>query len=103
MSQPADRQAPAHGARFSFELLGGEGDHARYRIEIATQGGSASGEARVGAGEAGLGEAELGTFDGPVEPWAVETALAFAKVLARSRDDETGWPRRLHRWRAPRG
>lgn len=97
MRRPADQQAPAHGARFLFELIEDEGDRARYRIEIATTGGSARADVQLGPGLA-----ELGAFDAPVEPWAAEAALAFAKLLARGRDEETGWPRRLHRWRSPR-
>jgi hypothetical protein len=97
MGQGFEDGAPEHGARFQLSLEQAEGDRARYRVEVLGPLGTARCTAELGPGHV-----DAGAFDGPIEPWAGETALAFLKVLAKGYDPEEGWPRELRRWRSAR-
>lgn len=93
----SDDEAPRHGARFRFELATTSGAAARYRVVITTADARRHADAEVTPDTV-----RVGSYDGAVEPWAQKSAVAFLEVLARSFDEEIGWPRRVQRWRQAR-
>jgi len=93
----SDDEAPHHGARFRFDLEEASGSRARYRVVITTPGAQHHAEATVSP-EA----VRVGSYDGTVEDWAQKSAVAFLEVVARAFHEDTGWPRRVQRWRQAR-
>lgn len=93
--------APAHGARFRFDLVEASGSTAIYRVLVTASSARATAQARVSAPMVNA-RVQVGPYEGAIEPWAARTVVAFLEVLARSFDEETGWPRRIERWRKER-
>jgi hypothetical protein len=97
-----DPLAPEVGARFLLELVGDDGDRARYRAAVITP------EARFDY-DAVLVEDGVATLAvrGDPAPAELEAALqTVAKLTARSapkkrEDGLPPWPHRVLRWRGP--
>jgi hypothetical protein len=97
-----DPLAPEVGARFLLELVGDDGDRARYRAAVITP------EARFDY-DAVLVEDGVATLAvrGDAAPAELEAALqTVAKLTARSapkkrEDGLPPWPHRVLRWRGP--
>jgi hypothetical protein len=86
------------GARFRFDRLAVEGSQASYAVLVELPEGSCSGTAHLGP--AGV---SLEPFSPPPPPWAIEQATALLRTVAKNHAGDGDWPRRVHRWRAPRG
>lgn len=84
------------GARFQFYRLEVEGERARYRVTVSWPEGSATVDVTLQPNEAKVGDAS------ELAPWMRENVIAFARVIAKNYDAEAGWPRLVHRWRAPK-
>lgn len=87
------------GARFQFDRIDVEGAdtaRARYRVTVSWPEGSATVDVVLQPNEAKVGDA------GELAPWMRENVIAFARVIAKNYDAEAGWPRLVHRWRAPK-
>ena len=84
------------GARFQFDRLEVEGERARYRVTVSWPEGAATVDVELQPNEAKVGESES------LAPWMRENVTAFARVIAKNYDAEAGWPRLVHRWRAPK-
>ncbi len=93
----SDDEAPRHGARFRFDLEEASGRRARYRVVITTPGAQHEAQASVSPDEVCVG-----SYDGSVDDWVQKSAVAFLEVVARAFHEDTGWPRRVQRWRQPR-
>jgi hypothetical protein len=85
------------GARFRFDRLAVEREGARYAVRVELGAEVCTAEARLGAAGA-----ELGAFDRSPPPWAREQAVALLRTVAKNHAADADWPRRVHRWRAPR-
>lgn len=84
------------GARFAFDRRTVEGPEATYAVSIAAPEWTSVGTARLGPGRC-----ELGPMSPALPAWAEETAVALLRTVAKNHA-EGDWPRRVHRWRAPR-
>lgn len=85
------------GARFRFDRVSVDATGARYAVIIGEGEQAWHTEARLG-----LGVTELDPFDPPAPVWAVDVARALLKTVAKNHAPSADWPRRVHRWRAPR-
>lgn len=87
--------APQHGARIECELRSSTETTARYAIVIALPDRSIDAAATLDA------TARSVSLDAPSDtpPWAVEATRNQLRTLL---GDAPAWPKRLHRWRAPR-
>lgn len=88
----------SEGARILFERLAVDAEGARYAVVIGEGEGACRAEARLGKGLL-----EVGGFDAPPAAWALESAKGLLRTLAKNHAESADWPRRVHRWRAPRG
>lgn len=86
------------GARFRFDRVSVDEGGARYAVIIGEGDQAWHTRARLG-----VGVTEIEPFDPPAPDWAVEVARALLRTVAKNHGPSADWPRRVHRWRAPRG
>jgi hypothetical protein len=86
------------GARFRFDRIAVEGLEARYAILVELAEVSCAGTARLGPSGVALDP-----LSPPPPPWVLEQATALLRTVAKHHSGDGDWPRRVHRWRAPRG
>jgi len=85
------------GARFRFDRVSVDDAGARYAVIIGEGEAAWHTSARLG-----VGVTVLDAFDPPAPEWAVEVARMLLKTIAKNHAPSADWPRRVHRWRAPR-
>ncbi len=88
---------PAGGLRFRFDRLSVDEAGAQYAVLIGEGQGASTSRARLGDKVT-----ELEPFEPPAPTWAVDVARALLKTVAKNHAASADWPRRVHRWRAPR-
>ena len=99
MTQESMRTEETHsGARFQFDRLKVEAERVCYRVTVSWPEGSASVDVELHPN----GAVKLGEPSAPLAPWMADNVSAFARVLAKNYDPQAGWPRLVHRWRAPK-
>ena len=86
------------GARFAIDRLEVDEAGARYRVTIGEGEDACRADVRLGRGPLVLPD-----FDRPPPAWTIETLKGLLRTLAKNHADAADWPRRVHRWRAPRG
>lgn len=85
---------PLHGVRYEFTLRESSDASARYDVEVFTADRSARVVVEIDrAGSRCLDESPA------LDPAHLTQLLAIARTLGRR--DESPWPRRIQRWRAP--
>ena len=88
---------PTHGARIECELDSSDATTARYRVTLALPDSTHVGTATL---DAAAKRVDLSPFDPPTDdPWVLDTARSQLRTLLADAPD---WPKRIHRWRAPR-
>lgn len=97
-------ERPERGARFTFDRVDVDDARAEYRVTVAVATMEFATTALL---RRDGGDIQLASWS-PVTPepqWIHETVRAFLKTMhANHCDDEpASWPRRVRRWRAPRG
>jgi hypothetical protein len=93
--------APDHGGRILLVRDSIAEGHVRYVVELETRDAVHRGDLRIAEAD---GSVALGEFDGEPPAWLVAAVAPLARTLwtGRQKDESLPWPRRLHRWRAPR-
>lgn len=91
---------PASGGRFDARLLEHDDREARFQVEVGTPEGRWSARAAVSATD---GTVEISQWSGPgnAPEWLVGYLRAALRAAFRGHAD-TGWPRRITRWREER-
>ncbi|UJR82273.1 hypothetical protein [Sandaracinus amylolyticus] len=96
---------PQHGVRVLLELERA-GDHdVVYRVELHAPATSHASRATIAleGGAITLDPWTTSRGDAPApEPWTVESARSFLKIVHKNHAAERDWPRRQLRWRDKR-
>jgi hypothetical protein len=95
-------QAPDHGGRILLSRASVDEDGASYRVELATSDATFEGGLHIAARD---GAVSLDAFHPDPPAWLLAQVAPLARTLFRGRREDPAlpWPRRLHRWRGPRG
>ncbi|AKF05106.1 hypothetical protein [Sandaracinus amylolyticus] len=94
---------PQHGVRVLLELERAGDRDVVYRVELHTAASSHASRATIAIEGGALALDAWATSRGEApEPWTVESARSFLKILHKNHAAERDWPRRQLRWRDKR-
>ena len=94
---------PIRGGRVLFERLSEDASAVRYRVVLYVPDAEWEGEVRFALPDMGA-EYSAWKGDGTPPAWLVDMCRAFGITItaARKKESPPRWPRRVHRWRAPK-
>jgi hypothetical protein len=90
---------PSHGARAVLEREERDGAPVRYRVAIYEPSSLHTSAAELDA----AGGFHLGAWQGEPPAWAVTFVERVLAGLAKKHAADASWPRKITRWREPRG
>lgn len=92
---------PTHGVRVLLELVSADDREVVYRVALHGPASSFAGRATIAieGGAIAWDEWTPTRGEGAPEPWTIESARAFLRIVHKNHAAERDWPRKQLRWR----